>query len=58
MVQGMELLLDSYQAYGTLASLLTSLSDLFHDRAESVRLAFIKLLIKAKHIRALKDKVD
>lgn len=47
-------MLDNYQNYPTLTTLLPTLGDLFHDKAEKVRLAFVKLLVKVKHIRAFK----
>ena len=47
-------MLDDPQNYTVLNALIPSLADLFHDKAEKVRLAFVKLLIKMKHIRAFK----
>lgn len=37
-----------------LSPLMATLRDLFHDKIEKVRIEFIRLLLKVKHIRVFK----
>lgn len=53
-LQGIRLLLDNHLTHHSLSGVMPSLGDLFHDKVEKVRLEFVKLLLKIKHIRVFK----
>ncbi|XP_067949000.1 condensin-2 complex subunit G2-like [Watersipora subatra] len=53
-IKGISQLLENHVNYALLSNMLPSVADLIHDKSEKVKLAFAKLLIKIKHIRAFK----
>ena len=53
-LQGIQTLLDNHLTHAVLAAQMPTLGDLFHDKIEKVRLEFVKLLLKLKHIRVFK----
>ncbi|XP_028391007.1 condensin-2 complex subunit G2-like [Dendronephthya gigantea] len=52
--QGVKYVLDNRLCHPLLKSLLPSLKNLLHDNSESVRIAFLDLLLKVKGMRSIK----
>ena len=54
MSQGLTYLLDNHLSHPLMVTLLPHLRDMFHDKADRVRMSFVALLDKVKGIKTLK----